>query len=93
MSANGTSDVHCGLPIANTVTVHIPRTGEIAEIAALPYPSEARLNELLVVEGTEDDLRQAYGARVGKLMGMLDRSPSGQPITLKLAWDISLKYN
>ncbi|AOZ91732.1 exonuclease SbcCD subunit D [Paenibacillus crassostreae] len=74
-----------GLPMANAVTVHAPRTGEIAKIAALPYPSEARLNELLVVEGNEDDLRQAYSARVGKLMEMLARGFTPNTINLAMS--------
>lgn len=74
-----------GLPAANAVTIHAPRTGEIAKIAALPYPSEARLNELLVSEGNEDDLRQAYSARVGKLMGLLSREFTSKTINLGMS--------
>lgn len=74
-----------GLPAAHAVTIHTPRTGEIAKIAALPYPSEARLNELLVSEGSEDDLRQAYSARVGKLMGMLSREFTPKTINLAMS--------
>ncbi|OAB33964.1 exonuclease SbcCD subunit D [Paenibacillus glacialis] len=74
-----------GLPAANAVTIHTPRTGEIAKIAALPYPSEARLNELLVSEGNEDDLRQAYSARVGKLMSMLAREFTPKSINLAMS--------
>ncbi|MEC0091854.1 exonuclease SbcCD subunit D [Paenibacillus macquariensis] len=74
-----------GLPAANAVTIHTPRTGEIAKIAAVPYPSEARLNELLVSEGNEDDLRQAYSARVGKLMSMLSREFTPKTINLAMS--------
>ncbi len=74
-----------GLPAASAVTIHTPRTGEIAKIAALPYPSEARLNELLVSEGNEDDLRQAYSARVGKLMSMLAREFTPKSINLAMS--------
>lgn len=74
-----------GLPATNAVSVHVPRTGEIAKIAALPYPSEARLNELLISEGNEDDLRQAYSARVGKLMGLLSREFTSKTINLAMS--------
>jgi exonuclease SbcD len=74
-----------GLPVANTITVEATRTGEIAKIAALPYPSEARLNELLMVEGSEDDLRRAYSARVGKLMEMLAREFTPQTVNLAMS--------
>lgn len=74
-----------GLPVANAITVQATRTGEIAKIAALPYPSEARLNELLVMEGSEDDLRRAYSARVGKLMEMLAREFTPQTVNLAMS--------
>ncbi|MHA0855786.1 exonuclease SbcCD subunit D [Paenibacillus sp. CMAA1364] len=74
-----------GLPSANAITVHSTRTGEVAKIAALPYPSEARLNELLITEGNEDDLRHAYSARVGQLMGMLAREFTPQTINIAMS--------
>ncbi|AJS57693.1 exonuclease SbcCD subunit D [Paenibacillus sp. IHBB 10380] len=74
-----------GLPVANAITVQAIRTGEIAKIAALPYPSEARLNELLMVEGSEEDLRRAYSARVGKLMEMLAREFTPQTVNLAMS--------
>ncbi|CAM2832154.1 exonuclease subunit SbcD [Paenibacillus sediminis] len=72
-----------GLPTAEAVSVDIARTGERAWIAALPYPSEARLNELLTTDGDEDKLRVAYSARVGMLMKQLSRNFS--PATVNLA--------
>ena len=57
-----------GLPRRTPVRVAVPRTGEEAVIAALPYPSEARLNELLHGEMDEEALRAAYSDRVGRLL-------------------------
>ncbi len=74
-----------GLPLADTITVGAARTGEIAKIAALPYPSESRLNELLSAEGKEEELRRAYSARVGMLMGKLAREFSPQTINLAMS--------
>ncbi|EFU42044.1 nuclease SbcCD, D subunit [Paenibacillus vortex V453] len=74
-----------GTPIANAVTVSAARTGETAKIAALPYPSEARLNELLSVDGDEDQLRRAYSERVGKLMRMMAREFSQQTVNLAMS--------
>lgn len=74
-----------GLPSAEAVTVTAPRTGEIAKIAALPYPSEARLNELLSSDGSEDELRRAYSERVGKLMQMMARDFSPQTVNLAMS--------
>ena len=63
------SGIHLvGLPTARPLAIGIPRTGETAVIAALPYPSESRLNELLAAEADEELLRAAYSERVGRLM-------------------------
>ncbi|MGG4045402.1 exonuclease SbcCD subunit D [Paenibacillus favisporus] len=74
-----------GLPVAEAVTVQAVRTGEIAKIAALPYPSEARLNELLAAEGDEEELRRAYSARVGMLMRKLASSFTPETVNLAMS--------
>ncbi|WP_339243193.1 exonuclease SbcCD subunit D [Paenibacillus sp. FSL F4-0243] len=74
-----------GLPTSVPVTVHAVRTGEIAKIAALPYPSEARLGELLAGDSGEEELRLAYSARVGKLMQLLGREFTPQTVNLAMS--------
>ncbi|KAA1179116.1 exonuclease SbcCD subunit D [Paenibacillus sp. B2(2019)] len=74
-----------GLPTSEPVTVHATRTGEIAKIAALPYPSEARLGELLAGDSGEEELRLAYSARVGKLMQLLGREFTPQTVNLAMS--------
>ncbi|AIQ54244.1 exonuclease SbcCD subunit D [Paenibacillus sp. FSL R7-0331] len=74
-----------GMPTSEPVTVHAVRTGEIAKIAALPYPSEARLGELLAGESGEDELRLAYSARVGRLMQLLGREFTPQTVNLAMS--------
>lgn len=74
-----------GLPTSEPVTVHAARTGEIAKIAALPYPSEARLGELLAGDSGEEELRLAYSARVGKLMKLLAREFTPQTVNLAMS--------
>ncbi len=74
-----------GLPTSEPVTVHAVRTGEIAKIAALPYPSEARLGELLAGDAGEDELRLAYSARVGRLMKLLGREFSPKTVNLAMS--------
>jgi exonuclease SbcD len=74
-----------GMPTSEPVTVHAARTGEIAKIAALPYPSEARLGELLAGDGGEAELRLAYSARVGRLMNLLGREFSPQTVNLAMS--------
>ncbi|WIV18307.1 exonuclease SbcCD subunit D [Paenibacillus polygoni] len=63
-----------GLPTSDIITIHAQRTGEIAKIAALPYPSESRLNELFTEDGDEQGMRLAYSERVGQLMRHLGNS-------------------
>lgn len=72
-----------GLPSSRSVIVDVPRTKERAVIAALPYPSEARLSELLAEDGDERELRSAYSAKVGKLMRQL--AQEFRPDTVNLA--------
>lgn len=74
-----------GLPTSEPVTIHAARTGEIAKIAALPYPSEARLGELLAGDSGEEELRLAYSARVGKLMQLLGREFTPQTVNLAMS--------
>ncbi len=45
--------------------------GERAVIAALPYPSEARLGELLSLDVAEEELAAGYAKRVGELFASL----------------------
>ncbi|MEK5256262.1 exonuclease SbcCD subunit D [Paenibacillus sp. FSL F4-0125] len=74
-----------GLPTSEPVTIHAARTGEIAKIAALPYPSEARLGELLAGDSGEEELRLAYSARVGKLMQLLGREFTPKTVNLAMS--------
>ncbi|MFE4711328.1 exonuclease SbcCD subunit D [Paenibacillus sp. NPDC056722] len=74
-----------GLPTSDPVTVQVARTGEIAKIAALPYPSEARLGELLAGESGEAELRLAYSARVGRLMNLLGREFTPETVNLAMS--------
>ncbi|WP_340025203.1 exonuclease SbcCD subunit D [Paenibacillus sp. FSL K6-1096] len=74
-----------GLPTAEPVTIHAARTGETAKIAALPYPSEARLGELLAGDSGEAELRLAYSARVGRLMQYLGREFTPQTVNLAMS--------
>lgn len=72
-----------GAPAAHALTIPVPRTSETAIVAALPYPSEARLNELLTEEHDEDLIRRAYSERVGMLMRQL--ATDFRPDTVNLA--------
>ncbi|MBD7967582.1 exonuclease SbcCD subunit D [Paenibacillus gallinarum] len=80
---NGRGITLVGLPTSDIITIHAQRTGEIAKIAALPYPSESRLNELFTEDGEEQGMRLAYSERVGQLMRHLGNS--FQPDTVNLS--------
>ncbi|WP_046214706.1 exonuclease SbcCD subunit D [Paenibacillus wulumuqiensis] len=72
-----------GVPAAEGLQIHIPRTSETAVIAPLSYPSEARLNELLTDDNEENLIRRAYSERVGLLMKQL--AAGFRPDTVNLA--------
>ncbi|MFK7693461.1 exonuclease SbcCD subunit D [Paenibacillus sp. HJGM_3] len=72
-----------GLPTAEPVAVDIARTGERAVVAALPYPSESRLRELLTDELDQELLRGAYSERVASLLRR--QAAQFRPDTVNLA--------
>ncbi|WP_375346422.1 exonuclease SbcCD subunit D [Priestia megaterium] len=53
-----------GLPTTDVEGIYIPTSDEMLKVAALPYPSESRLKELLAEENDELVLRNSYDARV-----------------------------
>lgn len=53
-----------GLPTTEVQTLMVPSCGQVVCIGALPYPSEARLNELLADSLEEESLQQAYDLRI-----------------------------
>lgn len=57
-----------GMPQPVVQRVEVPRTGELACIFALPYPSESRLKELLSESNDEHALRQAYAERISEMV-------------------------
>ncbi|NQX65376.1 exonuclease SbcCD subunit D [Paenibacillus alba] len=57
-----------GLPVADIQSIGIARTGELARLIALSYPSESRLKELLSDVAEEEALRSKYSERVGALI-------------------------
>jgi exonuclease SbcD len=71
-----------GLPTAGLHTIDIRRTGERALLYALPYPSEARLRELLEDGMEEEALRSAYSDRVGRLVAQQAQHFSRKTVNL-----------
>jgi DNA repair protein SbcD/Mre11 len=56
-----------GHPIRHAVKIGVPMSGDILNIAALPYPSESRLQECLSEFNQEELIRKAYDERIGYL--------------------------
>lgn len=56
-----------GYPTIKPLKIHVPRTKEILNIAALAYPSESRMKVSFVEEGDELALREAYDQRIQRL--------------------------
>lgn len=74
-----------GMPTSEIITVNAARTGEVARVAALPYPSESRLNELLTDDAEEQGMRKAYSERVGELMRHLGSSFRQDTVNLAMS--------
>jgi DNA repair protein SbcD/Mre11 len=74
-----------GLPVAEPIRLSCRRTGEQAVIAALPYPSESRLRELLAETADEEALRSAYSTRVAHLMARLASGFTDQTVNLAMS--------
>ncbi|SDW88726.1 exonuclease SbcCD subunit D [Paenibacillus sp. CF384] len=74
-----------GMPTDQPLIVDVARTGEQAVIAALPYPSESRLRELLSEATDEAQLRTAYSERVGRLMTQLGSAFRSDTVNLAMS--------
>ncbi|MCA0989901.1 exonuclease SbcCD subunit D [Pseudalkalibacillus hwajinpoensis] len=71
-----------GFPTTDPVDITV-RNGQKLSIAALPYPSESRLNECLTEGQEEDALQLAYDDRVKKLFS--DLSEAGDEDAVHIA--------
>lgn len=67
----------------NCLTLHVPEYNYPLIIAALPYPSEARLNEVLTDETDEKALQKAYSERIAHVFSLM--AESFRPDAIRLA--------
>lgn len=74
-----------GMPTDRPLVIDVARTGEQAIVAALPYPSESRLRELLSEATDEGQLRSAYSERVGRLMKQLGTAFRSDTVNLAMS--------
>jgi exonuclease SbcD len=63
-----------GLPTTDVQAIYVPSCDETLMLAALPYPSESRLAELLSSENDERLLRERYDEKVRGIFAMMNES-------------------
>ena len=73
-----------GFPTTEAVEVTV-RNGQKLAVAALPYPSESRLNECLTESQEEDVLQLAYDDRVKKLFSDLSAAGSEDAVHIGMS--------
>lgn len=74
-----------GTPVMQAVKLSIPQTGELLQVAALPYPSEARIKELFTKSQDEHVLQQAYEERVRYLFNQLSTNFSTNSVNVVMS--------
>ncbi len=73
--------VHLVAAAPSVLVLALPN-GERAVVAALPYPSEARLKQLLSISIEEGDVQRAYNARVAEAFARLASSFAPDAVNL-----------
>ena len=74
-----------GLPTTDVESIHIPTSDEILKVAALPYPSESRLKELLAEENDELALRNSYDARVKGIFDKMSEQFTADTVNIAMS--------
>ena len=74
-----------GSPTTAGVSQYISSCGQQLNIAALPYPSESRLKELLEESWSEELLRAQYDLRIRALFGDLTRCFSDRAVNIAMS--------
>ncbi|RFB18314.1 exonuclease SbcCD subunit D [Bacillus sp. HNG] len=72
-----------GLPTIDVQTIYVPTTNETLKLAALPYPSESRLAEVLTDSHEELMLRDKYDQRIQGIFE--EMSTAFTPETINIA--------
>jgi len=72
-----------GYPTIDVQTIYVPRTDETLKLAALPYPSESRLSEVLSDVNEELLLRNKYDERIAGMFEAM--SQAFTPDTINIA--------
>ncbi|TYR79565.1 exonuclease SbcCD subunit D [Priestia megaterium] len=74
-----------GLPTTKVEKIYIPSTDEILRVAALPYPSESRLKEVLAAENDELALRNSYDERVKGIFEKMSQQFTANAVNIAMS--------
>ncbi|WP_449539396.1 exonuclease SbcCD subunit D [Ferdinandcohnia sp. Marseille-Q9671] len=74
-----------GLPTMHVQTIYVPTTGETLKLAALPYPSESRLSEVLSESHEELLLRDKYDQRIQGMFEEMSRSFTPETVNMAMS--------
>jgi exonuclease SbcD len=74
-----------GYPTVQLQKIAVPSTQEYLEIAALPYPSESRLHELLTEEQDSKNLQIAYNERVRSIFSEMNQQFSQHAVRIAMS--------
>ncbi len=74
-----------GLPDLQPFSTVIPSTGERINLALLPYPSEARLREMLSQENAEDILQKHYDRKIKAIFEKLGESFTDDAVNIAMS--------
>lgn len=74
-----------GVPHISVLDIPDARGEEIAQIVALPYPSEARLKEVLSEQHEEERIREAYDERIARMFSSQESKIKPNTIVLAMS--------
>ncbi|MCA1030973.1 exonuclease SbcCD subunit D C-terminal domain-containing protein [Bacillus timonensis] len=74
-----------GLPTIEVQSIYIPKSNETMKLAALPYPSESRLAELLSESNKDILLREKYDEKIRGMFEEMSRHFSPQTVNIAMS--------
>ncbi|MEH7224909.1 exonuclease SbcCD subunit D [Bacillus sp. JJ1566] len=74
-----------GLPTMDVQTIYVPTTNETLKLAALPYPSESRLAEVLSDSHEELMLRDKYDQRIQGIFEEMSKAFTPETINIAMS--------
>ncbi|MDR4887103.1 exonuclease subunit SbcD [Fredinandcohnia sp. QZ13] len=74
-----------GLPTIDVQTIYVPTTNETLKLAALPYPSESRLAEVLSDSHEELMLRDKYDQRIQGIFEEMSKAFTPETINIAMS--------